>query len=62
MMTGEELRKLRERRGLTQGQLAKLADLSREQVNNLERGRCKIVPLRERQLREILAEAPQEPE
>ncbi len=56
-MTAEELRRRRELIGLTQTDLARRAGMSRAQIIRLELGQSQIVPLRERQLREILDEA-----
>ncbi len=60
-MTGEELMLLRRRRGLSQAELAARAGITRTQISRLETEHAKIVPLRERQLREILAEVPERP-
>lgn len=57
-MTGEELLLLRRRRKLTQSELADRSGLSRQQISRLETGRSAISPLREKQLRELLAEPP----
>ena len=46
-MDGQELRARRKARGLTQGQLAELLDVSQSMVSQMETGKCPI-PAKER--------------